>query len=172
MHLEGLQRVLVVGGDEDHVRHDLALERSQHAEPVHAGHLHVEEDQVGVLVANGIDGLLAIAVLADDGDVVMHPEHHPDALTREGLVVDDEGAQGHAETPSTDAASSAASPIGRRSRTTAPPSGWLESVSTAPGPYNSRRRSRVLRKPMPLMGSPSGPSLKPGPSSRTARSSQ
>ncbi len=47
MHLEGAQRVLVEGGDEDHQRHRLDADLGDHSEAVEPGHLDVEEDDVG-----------------------------------------------------------------------------------------------------------------------------
>ena len=52
VHLEGLERVLVVGGDEDH---QSACARRRPArmtpKPSHGRHLHVEEDEVGLRAA-------------------------------------------------------------------------------------------------------------------------
>ena len=47
VHVERAQRVAVVGGDEDDERHLVGADRVDHVEAVGAGHLHVEEHQVG-----------------------------------------------------------------------------------------------------------------------------
>ena len=47
-HVEGSQRVLVVGGHEDGGRHLVGADRLHHAETVQLRHLHVEEDGVGL----------------------------------------------------------------------------------------------------------------------------
>ena len=46
VHVEGAQRVLIVGGDEHHG--DVAADQLEHLEPVELRHLHVEQQQVGV----------------------------------------------------------------------------------------------------------------------------
>ena len=68
--LEGLERVLIVGGHEDDEWHPLAADGLDHVEAVHLRHLHVEEDQIGRVVLNRGDGLFAVAALADHLDVL------------------------------------------------------------------------------------------------------
>ena len=64
-HLERLQRVLIVGGDEDDERHLVGADRLDHLEAVHLRHLHVEEHEVRRVVVNSGDGLFAVARLRD-----------------------------------------------------------------------------------------------------------
>jgi hypothetical protein len=46
--LEGTQRELVVGGDEDHVWHAVRPDRTEHFEPIHHRHLDVQEQEIGL----------------------------------------------------------------------------------------------------------------------------
>src|SRR6185436_2321737 len=61
-------------------------------EPVAAGHLDVEEDEVRPLVRDRRDGLLHVRRLADQGDVLAPGEERADLLAGQPLVVDDQGA--------------------------------------------------------------------------------
>ena len=60
-HLEGLERVLIVGGHEDHERHALAADRLDDLEAVHVRHLDVEKHQLRRMILDGRHGLLAVA---------------------------------------------------------------------------------------------------------------
>src|SRR3990172_3363904 len=66
--LEGLDSILVVGGGEYDMRELEALVHQllEDAEAVKPGHLHIEEDQVGGLFLDQVDGFEAVASLADD----------------------------------------------------------------------------------------------------------
>ena len=98
--LEGLEGVLVVGGHEDHRRHLLGADLLDHAEAVAGRHLHVEEHQIGLLVLDRVDRLLAVGALADQLDVLFLLQQADDALARHRLVVHDHRPDlGHA-TPS------------------------------------------------------------------------
>ena len=93
MDLERLDRVLVVGGDEDDQRHPVPAHLLDHLEAVGAGHLNVEEHQVRGEAADGVDGLAAVAALADDLDVGLGREEAGHALARQRLVIDDQRAE-------------------------------------------------------------------------------
>ena len=69
--VESLHGVLVEGGGEDDVRDfELALdELFEDAEAVEAGHLHVEEEQIGGMLFNEIDGFEAIFALGLEIDL-------------------------------------------------------------------------------------------------------
>ena len=69
MDLERLQRVLVVGGHEDHHRHLLGTDLPDHAEAIDGGHLHVEEHELGRELLDRVDGLHAVGALPHDLDV-------------------------------------------------------------------------------------------------------
>ena len=98
--LQGLDRGLGGGeGGDDHHRHRLAelLEAPQHLEPVHAGHLEVDEGEVGGRLGHGLERLGA----GRRGD---HLEAVPAERDRQELaealvVVDDEDALDHGSRP-------------------------------------------------------------------------
>ena len=92
VRVEGAQGVLVVGGDEDDLG-GVGAEGLDDVETGHLRHLDVEEDEVGAEGDDPLDRLLAVAALADDLDVGLLLEEVAEPLAREGLVVDDEGAE-------------------------------------------------------------------------------
>jgi hypothetical protein len=55
MNLEGAQGVLLVGGEKDHRWQILAGQDSENFKSIHAGHRHVEEDNIGRELKNFID---------------------------------------------------------------------------------------------------------------------
>ena len=71
------------------------VQAREHAEAVEARHLHVEQDQVGLLLGDRLDRLEAVAALADDLDVrlVLQPVAHP--LAGQRLVVHDQSPDLH-----------------------------------------------------------------------------
>jgi hypothetical protein len=96
VHLERLQRVLVVGGHEDDDGRPAGTERLEDREPVQLRDLHVEEDEVGAELADRIHRLAAVAALADDLDVGLGLEEAAETIAGERLVVDDQGSDLHA----------------------------------------------------------------------------
>ena len=65
MHLECAHGILVVGRDEDNVRHyPDCLQRFQNLEASDFRHLHVQEDKVGRARLNCFDGLVTVHTLA------------------------------------------------------------------------------------------------------------
>ena len=108
---------------------DLARRR----DPVELGHADVHQHDVGPQPLRAVDGLLAVGRLADDRDVVLGLEHHPEARPHERLVVGDEDADAHR-----------ASVIGSDARTTKPPSGRRPACSSPP---YSATRSRIPTRP-------------------------
>src|SRR5215470_20002289 len=56
-----LERVAIVGGDEDSQRHALDADGVNHLEAVHLRHLNIEEHEVGVACEDGLDRLVAVA---------------------------------------------------------------------------------------------------------------
>ncbi len=97
--LERLQGVAVEGGDEDDRGEVLGLDARQDAEAVEARHLHVEEHEVRLPLADRLHGLEAVAALTDDLDVgfVLEPVAHP--LARQRFIVDDQGPDFHPHLP-------------------------------------------------------------------------
>ena len=96
IHLEGADGVLVEGGGED----DLGEagggveELFDDGEAIEAGHLDVEEDDVGGVGADEVDGFDAVGALGEDVDVAGVFEEVEELLAGEGLVVDDDGVEG------------------------------------------------------------------------------
>ena len=72
--VEGLERVLVVRGDEHRGRHVVGADGADDVEPRHAGHLHIEEHEVGLQRADGVDRGFAVVRRADDLDVLLVPQ--------------------------------------------------------------------------------------------------
>ncbi len=62
---------------------------------VEAGHLDVEEDEVGLVGLDRADRLAAVGGGGDDLDIVMRLQPQLQALGRQRLVVDEDGADGH-----------------------------------------------------------------------------
>ena len=77
--LEGLDRMLVVGGDKDHRRPDLRRQCPQHVKTADLGHLHVQKHQVRPLFPDESDRLGAIAAFAHDLQVRGLGQQLPDA---------------------------------------------------------------------------------------------
>ena len=100
--LERLQRVLVVGGDEDEQWKRGAFRpvlghRLRRLEPAHARHADIEEDDVGTLRQRFVDRRFAIA--GDGDDLELGPQRaqlHAQALGKQRLVFGDDGARFHA----------------------------------------------------------------------------
>jgi hypothetical protein len=88
--VERLERVCVIGSHEDDRRHVLGADLLDDAEAVEAGHLDVEEDEVGRELADCRDGLGAVCGFADDFDVRSALESNADTTSSERLVIDDE----------------------------------------------------------------------------------
>ena len=90
--LERAERVLVVAAtaDHHHRRRSVRHHETQEREAVHARHLEVERDQVGLQLEGPAQRLLAVAGDADHFDERRGLEHPGDRLAREGGVVDDE----------------------------------------------------------------------------------
>ena len=95
--LKGADGVLVEGGGEDDLREAglLVEEFFEDGEAIEAGHLDVEEDDVGLVGADEVDGLDAVGALGEDLDAFGGLEQVEELLAGEGFVVDDEGGEGH-----------------------------------------------------------------------------
>src|SRR5262249_55309005 len=121
-------------GDEDRRGHRLGADGAHDVDPGAAGHLHVEEDEIGRERADRVDGGVAAVGGADDLDAALVCEQVGDALPRERLIVDDEDANqssvGHVWK-------------GRRMSATVPPPLAAESSKWARGPYKCDSRATV-----------------------------
>src|SRR5262245_1737613 len=95
MHLERLEGIAIVGGDEDHDWHGRVRQAGENAEAVQERHLHVEEHEVGLESPQFGERLLAVAALAEDIDVRVALQQVADTLPRQRLVVHDQCANLH-----------------------------------------------------------------------------
>ena len=98
VYFEGADGVLVEGRGEDDLRHaELLFEGEdffEDGEAVEAGHADVEEDDVGVVGADEVDGFDAVGALGEDGDVAGGVEEVLEFLAGEGFVVNDQRCEG------------------------------------------------------------------------------
>ena len=125
LDLERVGGILLEGGDEDDLRAVLRRQGRGDAQAVLLRHLDVEQGEVGLQPLDRLGRFPAVAGGADHlgpGDVA---EEDLEPLQGQRLVVDEEGAQGHATS-----SSAGASCTGTR-RSTVKPSSWA-SVSTRP----------------------------------------
>jgi hypothetical protein len=88
--LEGTQRELVVGGDEDHVWHAVRPDRTEHFEPIHHRHLDVQEQEIGLDLLDRGHRRTAIGALTDDLNFGIPLTELPESRACQRLVVYDE----------------------------------------------------------------------------------
>jgi hypothetical protein len=69
--VECLNRIALEGRDEDGDGHLFHSDGFHHLKAVHLWHLDIEKDQIGLHLPDGVNGRLAIAALADHGDVAL-----------------------------------------------------------------------------------------------------
>src|SRR5688572_12429075 len=100
----------------------------QHLEAAHAGHLHVEKQQIRRESFDGAHRVSGTANRTDDLDVGLADETQLDALASERLIIHDQRADG--------------AHTGISILTTAPRDAPGPSVSCARSPYSCRSRSR------------------------------
>ncbi len=74
VQLEGLDRILVVRGDENDQRQVPALEQPHDRQAVHFGHLQVQEGDIGSMLLDQPDRFGAVAGLPDDDDFGKRPQ--------------------------------------------------------------------------------------------------
>src|SRR6266487_2743725 len=90
VEVEGAQRVLVVGGDEDDGGEVLVAHGFEDLEAVEIWHLNIEEDQVRGLIDYGFDGFPPPSTLADDGDAGRSREERANPFARKSFVIHDQ----------------------------------------------------------------------------------
>jgi len=88
--LERLQRVAVVGGDEDDAWPARGRHAFEHFEPVHVGHAHVEQDEVRLVLEHRCDRRAPARRLAHHLETIDLGEAQAESVARRPLVVDDE----------------------------------------------------------------------------------
>ena len=91
--LEGAQGVLIVGRDEDDSGRDIAAQKFEHVEAVALGHLHIEEEQIWLVVSDHRRSVKAGATFGDDLNCGVEPQEDGKIASRERFVVDDDGGQ-------------------------------------------------------------------------------
>ena len=93
VHVEGLDRILVVCGHENHRAGQFCSDLPQGGKSVHLRHLHIQEDQVEATSEHEFCRLFSADSLLDDPDFRILIEEHPDSLARQALIVRDQGPQ-------------------------------------------------------------------------------
>ena len=88
VHLEGAQRIAVVGRHEDHG--DGRIDELEDLEAVQLRHLDVQEDDRGLLLRGRLHRLESGGALPDDTDLGIAREHLAQDVARRLLVVHDE----------------------------------------------------------------------------------
>lgn len=129
--------MLVVSGRGEH--HDggpvrQVTERGEHAVPVQHRHIQVEQEYVGAGGPDDTQGLLAVASLANDGDIRFQAEEIAQAVADDTVVVGY-----HPDRHGT----------GMRTVTAAPCPGLLTICTVPP---SSATRSRMCPSPEPVCG--------------------
>ncbi len=90
--------VIEGGGDDDVGDFEFALDEFlEDAEAIEARHLDVEEDEVGGVFLDEVDGFEAVFALADEGDFGEGFEKEGELLAGGFFVVNDDGVDGHGE---------------------------------------------------------------------------
>ncbi len=87
--------MLVIGGDEDEQRRLDLHHPGNDRKSVEARHLDIEENQVRLVGLDRPDRFAAVGGGGDDFHVLMRFEAQAKSLGRQGLVVNEDGANGH-----------------------------------------------------------------------------
>src|SRR5207245_5817857 len=86
--IEGLDRVLIVSGHENHSSRRISAEHLEDVEAVVFRHADVEENKVGMMLPDRVQAFEGGAALADDFDVGIFLQQQEDIGPGERLVVD------------------------------------------------------------------------------------
>src|SRR5436190_22690765 len=92
---KGLHSVLIVRGNEHHDRPLARVQRLQHFEAVHPGHLHVQEHKLRLELPDGFHRGWPVAALAHDLRFSLRPQKCAQATPGERLVIYDQGSDSH-----------------------------------------------------------------------------
>ena len=97
VYIEGLDGVIVEGGGEDDLRDALFAfeEFFDYAEAVEAGHLHVEEDEIGIVFFDEREGFEAVFAQGDHVYFGKAFQEIEKFVPRGAFVVNDDGIDGH-----------------------------------------------------------------------------
>ena len=93
--LEGAQRVLVVRGHEDYRRQKVAAQLLEHVEAVAFGHLHIEEHEVGLRLADDRDRIKPAAAFRHRGDRRVRLQQCGQVAAGEGFIIDHQDSKLH-----------------------------------------------------------------------------
>jgi hypothetical protein len=92
VHVEGLERVLIVGRHEHHGRHPVGTHRLNHIKPGAPRHLDVEKHEIRLLADDRLHRLIAVRRLANHLHAHLVSEQRPHAFAGKRFVITDEGA--------------------------------------------------------------------------------
>src|SRR5579864_488984 len=90
MCLEGAQGVLIVSGREDNHRHLFGSQLLEDLKSIQPRHLDVEQNQIGVINADGRDGLFAVLTLRHNLDVGLRGKKYAEFFSSQPLVIRDD----------------------------------------------------------------------------------
>jgi hypothetical protein len=93
VHLEGADRVLVVGGDERDKRHLGFLEHAHDPDAIQFGHLQVQEREIRPLALDRFDRLFAGFRCGDDQHILERTKQRGQKRPRRPLIVRDDDPQ-------------------------------------------------------------------------------
>src|SRR5687768_6889573 len=154
MHLERPQCVAVVRRDEHDRREMRRRDSRDDVEPVEAGNLNVEKDQVGLERDNRVDCRLPVLRFAYNLNVFLATKPNAQPLARERLVVDEHRSNDAAHWVAISGSArtctaGGAARYGIVTDTRAPPPGASPISTSDASPYSCARRARVFARPIP-----------------------
>jgi hypothetical protein len=104
VNFEGAKRECVVGGDKDDRGSELRLQLIEHLEAIHLRHLHIKKGQGWAGAPNLRQRLSTIRALCHDVYLLEFAQQAADSLSRQRLVVGDQGRHAiHGLPPSAEA---------------------------------------------------------------------
>ena len=100
MHIEGAKRIFVVGSHKHNDRQVFSGDLFDDLKPILPRHLNIKKQQVRMKCEGELDRLLAVPSLPNDLDVRLTCESYSKRVSRERLVVSEQGCDraGHADT--------------------------------------------------------------------------
>src|SRR5437016_7842162 len=136
-------RVLIIGGGKDH--RDVRTDQFQHVKSRQLGHLHIEEDQAGLVLGESFGGFEAVGALRENFNLRMGFEQFANDVPCEILVVHDQRSDLLGWRTQL-----CCSPVSAGSnRLTQKRSASAQTCRFACSPYRLCKRRRTLESPMP-----------------------
>ena len=129
LRLERADCVIGIGRDKNEQRRFDLHQPLHNRKPVEAGHLDVEEHQIGLVGLDRADCFAPVRAGIDDFDIVMRLQPQLHALNGEFFVIDEDRSYGHAASKAR-----VSTTIGISTVTTKPPSGALPLSKRWSGP--------------------------------------